>query len=199
MHLALTPWGVVIVLLPRKPYGSSNGPKIRTKEGKENTQVLLIWSSPRRKEKSETSQVEEDGLNMLNKTSSLRSLSIGFADLACTGALLQEKDQFYQLISLGQNLQAFHFQFLHSHTPQRAPRWPLRMASTDRGDQNCSAPGNVPEAGLPNCLQTFSGPFTAALKFFKCPHALGATAGTSWEEFCREQVMMVFTPVITGG
>lgn len=84
----------------------------------------LIWSGQRRKGKSKTSQVEEDGLNMLillNKTSSLRSSSIGYADLACTGALFQEKDQFYQLVSLWQNLEAFHFQFLHSHTLQRAP------------------------------------------------------------------------------
>lgn len=112
------------------------GWKSKKKEGKESTQIPLIRSGPRQKEKSKTCQVVEDGLNMLillNKTSSLRSLSIGYADLSCAEALLHEKDQLYQPVSPRQNLEAFHFQFLLSHTLPRAPCWPLRMASTDRG------------------------------------------------------------------
>lgn len=35
------------------------------------------------------------------------------------------------------------------------------------GIQGVQLPGNLPEASLPDCSQTFSGPFTAALKFFK--------------------------------
>ena len=57
---------------------------------------------------------------------------------------------------------------------------------------------NQPARQLAKETAVSFGPFIAVVTIFKHLKALGATADMCWEHLCREQVMMAFTPMITG-